>query len=428
MNYIDNIYDKLWNKLSQKEQNLYNYIELPLTVILIEMENSGIMIDVIKFKQIEINLNNKLLNLTNLIYQYSNVVFNINSPKQLQDVLFNQLKLPVVSLKKNSTGGYSTDEDSLNILKNSGYKIAELLLEYRTISKLLNTYITKLPVLVDKKNRIHTTFEQTIVSSGRLSSREPNLQNIPIKNNYGKLIRSCFVAAPDHVFICVDYSQIELRILANFCEDENLISAFNNNLDIHSITASEIFNKNINDITVDERRYAKTINFSLLYGKTIFGLAKELNIERETAKLYIEKYFAKYPNILVYLENIKKMVHENGYVETMWGRKIYFSNINSNNKLVREAEERAALNSPMQGTSADIIKIAMINIDKWIKYNNLSSKMVLQIHDELIIEAPMHEIKLFEENLAQLMVKGFNLKVKLDVDMRISNNWDDGAI
>jgi DNA polymerase-1 len=423
---LDRLYLQIWQSLSVKEQNLYNYIELPLTQILIAMENIGIKIDTIKFRHLELELNNRLLQVTNQIYKEANTVFNINSPKQLQEVLFNQLKLPIISLKKNSSGGFSTDEDSLQILKNSGYFIAQLLLEYRTISKLLNTYISKLPNLVDNNARIHTTFEQTVVSSGRLSSREPNLQNIPIKNEYGKLIRSCFIPSDNKLFICVDYSQIELRILANFCEDDNLIDAFNNNLDIHSITASEIFNKPITDISVDERRYAKTINFSLLYGKTIFGLAKELNIDRDTAKLYIDRYFAKYPKVLNYLDSIKSMARTNGYVETLWGRKIYFPNINSNNKVIRDAEERAALNSPMQGTSADIIKIAMINIDKWFQFKQLNAKMVLQIHDELIIESPKEEVELIVNNLPQLMIKGFNLKVKLDIAIKIANNWDEG--
>lgn len=422
--YAQIIEETLKNKLNTKELYLYKDVELPLARILVNIENAGITLNVPHLKVIESEISQQLSNLENQIYKDSNCVFNLNSPKQLQDVLFNQLQLPTNGLKKNTTG-YSTDEDALKTLESQGISLATLLLEYRGLSKLLNTYINKLPLLVDLNNKLHTTFEQATVASGRLSSRDPNLQNIPVKSGWGRKIRQCFIAQKNHVLICADYSQIELRILAHFSNDENLINAFNNNLDIHAMTASEIFHKPIAEVSKDERRYAKTINFSLLYGKTVFGLANELNIDRTTAKLYIDTYFAKYPRVLDCLNGIKQYASTHGYVETIYGRKIYLPNINSGNKIIREAEERVALNAPMQGTSADIIKIAMCNIDKWLRQNQLKSQIILQVHDELILHVPNDEIDSVRENLSRLMTEGFNLVVKLDTELKVANNWDE---
>ncbi|MCX8514139.1 MAG: DNA polymerase I [Burkholderiales bacterium] len=405
-----------------QELYLYKEIEVPLTNVLVAIETTGFMIDVAQFKLIETDLSSNLNRLEDLIYQNCGCTFNINSPQQLQDILFNHLKLPTTKIKKNSNG-YSTNEDTLLALQQQHYGIADLLLEYRSLSKLMNTYVTKLPSLIDHNQRIHTIFEQAQVTSGRLSSRDPNLQNIPIKTNWGKKIRQCFIAQAEHQLICVDYSQIELRILAHFAQDESLIKAFNHNQDIHAITASEIFHKPIEQISADERRYAKTINFSLLYGKTIYGLSQELNIDHATAKLYIEKYFAKYPKIKNYLDTIKAMAHTNEYVTTILGRKIYLPNINSTNKIIRDAEERLALNAPMQGTSADIIKFAMLKIDAWLKGNQLHSKIVLQIHDELILEVPNTEVNLIRTNLPALMTDNIPMQVQMAVEIKVGANW-----
>ncbi|MFN8770787.1 MAG: DNA polymerase I [Neisseriaceae bacterium] len=425
MENSSNILHIIESRLDESELDLYRNIELPLAKVLIDIETGGVKLDITKFKILESELTSQLKILEDKIYKMSNSVFNINSSKQLQDVLFNTLKLPTIGLKKNTTG-FSTDEDSLKILEASGIEIATYLLEYRGLSKLLNTYVSKLPALVDSHNKIHTTYEQAQVASGRLSSRDPNLQNIPIKSGWGRKIRQCFIADEGHVLICADYSQIELRILAHFSQDENLINAFNTNQDIHSITASEIFHKSIQDITHDERRYAKTINFSLLYGKTVFGLANELKIDRATAKLYIDTYFAKYPKILQCLEGIKDFARNNGYVSTLFGRKIYLPNINASNRIIREAEERLALNAPMQGTSADIIKIAMCKINDWLIEENLQSRMILQVHDELILHVPESEIEIIKANLSNLMTTGVNkLSVKLTVDVKVAKNWDE---
>lgn len=409
--------------MSEKELKLYREIELPLVNVLVKMENNGFELDLAAFNELDAELTKQLKNLENLIYAEAKFVFNINSPKQLQDVLFNQLKLPVAGIKKN-TSGYSTDEDSLKILEQYGIQIARYLLEFRTLSKLLSTYISKLPLLADEEHKVHTTYDQALVASGRLSSRDPNLQNIPIRHDWGRKIRRCFIARAGYKLVCADYSQIELRILAHFSQDKNLIDAFNHNQDIHAITASEIFHKPIDQISKDERRYAKTINFSLLYGKTVFGLAQELGIDRTIAKIYIDTYFAKYPLIKACLDKIKNLARHDGYVETFFGRRIYLANINASNKILREAEERLALNAPMQGTCADVIKIAMLNISKWLKENNLATRMILQVHDELILLTPDNEVALVTANLARLMDEGIGLSVKLGVDIRTVQNWD----
>ncbi|MBP9742523.1 MAG: DNA polymerase I [Burkholderiales bacterium] len=421
--YTAALENKICAKLTAAELKLYQKVELPLSQVLVDIETTGIMLDVSRFKELNNEITTKLAKLEEKIYQEAKCVFNINSTKQLQDILFNQLKLPTSGIKTNSHG-FSTDEDTLQVLAAQNIFIATCMLEYRTLSKLLNTYVAKLPLLIDHNQRVHTTFDQALVASGRLSSKDPNLQNIPVKNDWGRQIRRCFIAPIDKKLICADYSQIELRILAHISGDENLITAFNNNADIHSITASEIFNKPIEQITKDERRHAKTINFSLLYGKTVFGLAQDLKIDRATAKLYIDTYFAKYPKILNCLENIKNFGRTNGFVETVLGRRIYLPNINASNKMLREAEERLALNAPMQGTSADIIKLAMLNIDTWLKKEHLHSKMVLQIHDELILEVPDSEVELVKANLAQLMTNVVNLSVKMAVDVKVAQNWD----
>lgn len=419
---IINLESSIRNLMSNDELRLYIDVELPLASILVEIETNGIKLDIAKFKILEQELTSGIKELEDKIYKEAECVFNINSTKQLQEILFNQLKLPTTGIKKN-TNGYSTDEDTLTTLANQNIPIAHYMLEYRTLTKLLNTYVSKLPLLADTNFKVHTTFDQAYVASGRLSSRDPNLQNIPVKNDWGSRIRQCFIADTNHKLICADYSQIELRILAHLSNDANLISAFNNNQDIHSTTASEIFHKPISEITKDERRYAKTINFSLLYGKTVFGLAQDLKIDRATAKLYIDTYFSKFPKIKDCMEKIKHFAHEYGYVQTVFGRKIYLTNINSSNYMMREAEERLALNAPMQGTSADIIKFAMVSIDKWLKKNKLKTKMVLQVHDELIFDVPIDEVETISNNIPSLMTETVTLLVKMDINLKIADNW-----
>ncbi len=414
----------IMQELSTDELKLYQDVELPLASILVKIENNGIMLNNQLFKTLEYELMSKIKALENNIYQLSGTVFNINSPKQLQDVLFNQLKLSTTGIKKTDSG-YSTNEDTLQILAHNGIMIANHLLEYRMLSKLLNTYVNKLPNLTDKNHRLHTTFEQALVASGRLSSRDPNLQNIPIKNSYGKLIRSGFISPAGYKLVCADYSQIELRILAVLSQDENLICAFNTNQDIHSITASEIFHKPISEVNSDERRYAKTINFSLIYGKTVFGLAQELGIDRAVAKLYIDTYFAKYPKVMTFLDEIKSQARNNGYVTTIFGRRVYLPNINHSNRIIRDQEERLALNAPMQGSAADIIKMAMININNWLVQEKLDTRLILQVHDELIFEVPDCEVDLIKDKIIHFMENVVTLSVKMKVEINVANNWND---
>lgn len=422
--FILELHKLIFSRLTNAEQKLYRDVELPLVRLLFQIENEGMLIDIPHLKELSQEIHSKLIHLENKVHELANIPFNLNSPKQLQEILFNNLKLPTAGIKKNISG-FSTDEESLSILAELGYPIANLLLEYRYLSKLLNTYIERLPGYADKNGFVHTSLEQTIVTSGRLSSKDPNLQNIPVKNEYGQAIRECFIAKPGHHLVCADYSQIELRILAHISHDENLINAFKSNADIHLATASQIFNKPLSEITKDERRYAKTINFGLIYGKSVFGLAKELKIDRAAAKLYIDNYFAQFPKVKDFMEDIKKFAHEKGYVETIYGRKIYLANINSGNSILRQAEERLALNAPMQGSAADIIKIAMLNVDGWLIANKLRTKMVLQVHDELIFQVPDDELSLVMKNIAGLMSEGIKLKVPLNVDVKSAQNWGD---
>ena len=420
--YMLEIHQMILSKLTQEEQKLYQQVELPLANLLFQLERVGMKIDISRLKLLSQEMHDKLRQLEDSIQIQAKCVFNVNSPKQLQDILFNQLKLPTTGIKKN-TSGYSTDEESLSILAASGFSIADELLEYRYLNKLLNTYIDRLPEYADTQQLVHTSLEQTIVTSGRLSSKDPNLQNIPVRSDYGQAIRECFIAPVGCQLICADYSQIELRILAHISQDKNLIAAFNSGADIHLATASQIFDKPIEEITKDERRYAKSINFGLIYGKSVFGLAKELKIERAAAKLYIDNYFAQYPLVSNFMENIKKFAHRDGYVETIYGRKIYLANINSGNNILRQAEERLALNAPMQGSAADIIKIAMLNVNQWLAQENLQTKMILQVHDELIFQVPNNEVDIVIANLSRLMSEKTQLAVPLEIEVKAAENW-----
>ena len=420
--YMLEMHQMILSSLTQEEQKLYLEVELPLANLLFQLEKVGMKIDIQHLKLLSQEMHSKLHQLEDSIQMQAKCVFNLNSPKQLQDVLFNQLQLSTTGIKKN-TSGYSTDEESLSILAASGFSIADELLEYRYLNKLLNTYVDRLPEYADTEQLVHTSLEQTIVTSGRLSSKDPNLQNIPVRSDYGQAIRECFIAPEGCQLICADYSQIELRILAHISQDKNLIAAFNSGADIHLATASQIFHKPIEEITKDERRYAKSINFGLIYGKSVFGLAKELKIERAAAKLYIDNYFAQYPSVSAFMENIKKFAHRDGYVETIYGRKIYLANINSGNNILRQAEERLALNAPMQGSAADIIKIAMLNVNQWLAQENLQTKMILQVHDELIFQVPNNEINIIMANLSRLMSEKTQLAVPLEIEVKAAANW-----
>jgi DNA polymerase-1 len=348
--------------------------------------------------------------------------FNLGSPKQIGEILFGQLKLPVV--KKTASGAPSTDEEVLEKLAED-YPLPKLLLEHRGLSKLKSTYCDKLPLSADASGRVHTTYGQAIAVTGRLSSSDPNLQNIPIRTAEGRRIREAFIAPPGHRIVSADYSQIELRIMAHISEDSGLLDAFSRGEDIHRATASEVFGVPVGDVTSEQRRYAKVINFGLIYGMSAFGLASNLGIERDAARSYIDRYFMRYPGVAKYMESTRAVAKRQGYVETVFGRRLWLPEINSPNGPRRGGAERAAINAPMQGTAADLIKLAMIAVAQWIDTNSLGTRMVMQVHDELVLEVPDAEVDLVRERIPALMAGVAELRVPLLVDVGVGNNWDE---
>ena len=407
-----------------KKKKCYHWLkklEFPLIEVLTEMEANGVSIDTKALEEISIKVAGQAAILTEKIYDEAGDKFNIDSPKQLAVILFEKMQLPAV--RKNKTG-YSTDVQTLEEL--SGYPIANLVLEYRQLAKLKSTYIDSLPKLVNPRTkRIHTTFNQTIVSTGRLSSTDPNLQNIPVRSSLGKEIRRAFVPQnSDWLILSADYSQIELRIMAHFSGDDGLIDAFQKGMDIHSATAAVLENCTIDEVTPDMRRAAKAVNFGLLYGLGSFGLAQQLSISRSAAQTIINNYFEKYPGIKTYMTNTIEQVQRNGYVETLCGRRRYFLNINSRNHTLRTAEERAAVNMPVQGTASDMLKIAMIAISKEMKARRMKSLLTLQVHDELVFEVCPDELDNLRTIVRNEMENALPLgRVPIIADIGIGKNW-----
>ena len=418
---IHQLYKIFSNKIFDlKMNNAYYSYELPLIEVLSQMEFNGIKIDIEKLNSLSKEFTNKIADLSQEIYQLSGTEFNISSSKQLSEVLFNKLGLES-SNKSKKTGALSTKAKVLEDLANDGNQIAEKIIEFRKFSKLKNTYTDTLPKQINQiTNRIHTHFSNTSTLTGRLSSINPNLQNIPIKNLEGKKIRQCFIASKDHILISADYSQIELRVIAHIAKIKNLIEAFKLDKDIHRITASEVFNINESLIDEETRSKAKAINFGIIYGISAYGLAKQLKISNSEAGDYIKSYFNTYPGIEEYMKNNIDYARKNSYVETISGRKCYIKNINDKNPILRQEAERQAINASIQGSSADIIKKAMINIHQKIIQQNLKSKLVLQIHDELVIESSIKEADIISNILRSEMEKSFNLDVPLKVDLNKS--------
>ena len=416
------LYLKFLPLLSENQvDRIFYQIEEPLMPVLVEMEYHGIKIDKKILKEISIELENELKIMENQIYELAGENFNIQSPKQLSEILFDKLQLK--KGKKTATGQLSTNEETLIELVNE-HEIVSKILDYRQIFKLKSTYVDALPELINPKtDRLHTTFAQTVAVTGRLSSVNPNLQNIPIKTEKGKEIRKAFVASENHVLLSCDYSQIELRIMAALSEDENMIQAFENQEDIHASTASRIFNVPLNLVTNEMRRKAKTANFGIIYGISPYGLAQRLNISRTEAKSFIDTYFLKYPKVKNYIEKSIEKAKEKGYVETLMGRKRYLKDIHSSNFTVRSFAERTAINTPIQGTAADIIKLAMIQIHKLIKKNQWKTKMILQVHDELLFDVPTHELETVKNPIKIAMEQAFPMTVPLEVNLGVGNNW-----
>jgi len=401
---------------------VYRRIEMPLLDVLFTMERNGVLLDTQLLAQQSHELGTSMLRLEREAHQLAGQPFNLNSPKQIQEILFDQLKLPVK--KKTPSGAPSTDEDVLQELA-LDYPLPKLLLEYRGVAKLKSTYTDKLPRRVDPQTgRVHTSYNQAVAVTGRLASSEPNLQNIPVRSQEGRRIREAFIAPPGSRIVAADYSQIELRIMAHLSGDESLLKAFAAGEDIHRATAAEVFGITPAEVSSEQRRYAKVINFGLIYGMSAFGLASQLGIERNAAQAYMERYFARYPGVARYMERTREAAKAQGYVETVFGRRLWLPEIGGANGMRRQAAERAAINAPMQGTAADLIKLAMIAVQGWLEQNRMQSLIIMQVHDELVLEVPDAELETVKRELPGLMCGVARLDVPLEVDVGVGPNWE----
>jgi DNA polymerase-1 len=414
----------LFGKISadEKLKFVYEKIELPVLPVLLQMERNGVLIDGARLDAQSHELGKEMLEIEQKAYQAAGQPFNLNSPKQIQEILFDKQKLPVK--KKTPKGQPSTDEDVLAELA-LDYPLPKLLLEYRGLAKLKSTYTDKLPRMVDANTgRVHTTYSQTTAVTGRLASNDPNLQNIPIRTPQGRRIREAFIAPKGSKIVSADYSQIELRIMAHLSGDEGLRRAFAQGLDVHQATAAEVFGVPLDKVTKDERRTAKVINFGLIYGMSAFGLAQNLGIERATAQAYIESYFNRYPGVKKFMDETRDKARRDGYVETVFGRRLRLPEINSGSPARRQGAERAAINAPMQGTAADLIKLAMVAVQNWLHERKLKTKLVMQVHDELVLEVPEKELGEVKDKIRELMQNVAKLDVALIVDVGVGDNWD----
>ncbi|MDF7675906.1 DNA polymerase I [Neisseriaceae bacterium ESL0693] len=415
----------LRTKMDTAQLKLYTEMELPVEQVLFIMERTGVLIDQTELRHQSHELGKELMQLTHEAEQLAGQPFNLNSPKQLQTILFEQMGIPTTGLKKTASGGISTNEAVLEKLA-PDYPLPKLILQTRSLSKLKSTYTDKLPQLVNPDTgRVHTTYAQAVAITGRLASNNPNLQNIPVRTEEGRRIRKAFIAPPQASIVSADYSQIELRIMAHLSDDATLIEAFQHGQDIHRRTAAEIFAIEQHEVTSEQRRYAKTINFGLIYGMSEYGLAKTLNIELAAAQHFIARYFARYPGVHEYMERTKEQALQHGYVETLFGRRLYLTGLHSRNGNERAGALRAAINAPMQGTASDLIKRAMIAVQDWLTRQSLHSRLIMQVHDELIIETPQAELSLVKKVLPELMASVGTLKVPLVADVGSGSNWEE---
>ena len=417
------LHQTLYPRLKQfeKQRELFENIEMPLLPVLSRIERTGVRVDSDMLARQSSELGERIDTLAQQAFDQAGADFNIASPKQIQEILFEKLQLPVIS--KTPKGQPSTSENVLQELAEQ-HELPKLILEHRALSKLRSTYTEKLPLLVNPNTgRVHTSYHQASVATGRLSSTDPNLQNIPVRTTDGRRIREAFVPESGSVLLAADYSQIELRIMAHLSGDDGLLAAFADNQDIHRATASEVFSTALEDVDSDQRRSAKAINFGLIYGMSAFGLARQLRINRSEAQSYIELYFDRYPGVKAYMEQIRTQAREQQFVETIFGRKLYLPDISSSNHARRQGAERAAINAPMQGTAADLIKLAMLAIDSWLTEQALETRMIMQVHDELVLEVPDSELKDVPETIASLMSGVAQLRVPLRVDVGSGANW-----
>lgn len=403
-------------------QKVFTDIEMPLVPVLATMERRGVLIDVPALEQQSAELGAELQRLEQAAYTLAGEEFNLGSPKQLQEILFTKLALPII--EKTPTGQPSTGEPVLQELAHD-YELPKLILEHRSLSKLKSTYTDKLPLQVNARTgRVHTSYHQAVTATGRLSSTDPNLQNIPIRHAAGKRIRAAFIAPPGYKIVAADYSQIELRIMAHLSQDPTLIDFFAKGMDIHRATASEVFAVPLDKVSDEQRRNAKAINFGLIYGMSGFGLAKQIGTDRNTAEVYIDTYFTRFPGVRAYMEATRKIAADQGYVETLFGRRLYLPDIRSSKVMLKRAAERAAINAPMQGAQADIIKIAMIQIHQWLQTEATDAHMIMQVHDELVFEIPEAKVDAYSKHIAQLMTNAAKLSVALEVGISVGNTWE----
>ncbi len=419
------LHQYFWPQLQQTPslKKVFEEIEMPLLPVLSRIERNGALVDAKLLGQQSLELGERMVQLERQAYEIAGKEFNLSSPKQLGAILFEEQKLPVI--KKTPTGTPSTAEEVLQELA-LDYPLPKVIMEYRGLAKLKSTYTDKLPLEINKATgRIHTSYHQAVAATGRLSSQDPNLQNIPIKTEEGRRIRQAFVAPAGYKLVAADYSQIELRIMAHLSEDAGLLNAFAQGLDVHRATAAEVFGVALEGVTPEMRRSAKAINFGLIYGMSAFGLAKQLHLGRNQAQEYIDRYFARYPGVQRYMNNIRSLAHEQGFVETLFGRRLYLPEINAKNKNLQQAAERTAINAPMQGTAADIIKTAMISVDRWLSEKKLDARIIMQVHDELVLEVADSCLEEVRIGLVEQMSAAAQLKVPLLVEAGVGSSWDE---
>ena len=419
------LHEVFWPRIEEEEKliSLFNQIELPLVPVLSRIERKGALLDIDLLAEQSRDLETRISELEKEAHEIAGQAFNLGSPKQLGEILFEKLELPIV--KKTPKGAPSTAEDVLVELA-LDYPLPKLLLEHRSLSKLKSTYTDKLPLMVSEvSGRVHTSYHQAVTATGRLSSSEPNLQNIPIRTEEGRRIRKAFIAPPGFTLVAADYSQIELRIMAHLSKDAGLLWAFNEDRDVHTATAAEVFEVDQDAVSSEQRRKAKAINFGLIYGMSAFGLAKQLGLGRNQAQEYIDRYFARYPGVKDYMDATREVAHEQGFVETLFGRRLYLPEINARNKMRQQAAERTAINAPMQGTAADIIKKAMLDVDRWLVNQNIDASIVMQVHDELVLEVNESILDALIVQVNALMSGAASLDVPLVVDVGFGGNWDE---
>jgi DNA polymerase-1 len=419
------LHETLWSKLGEIEslRDVYVDIEQPLVPVLLDMEETGVLLDRDMLAKQSNELAKRMTELEQEAHELAGGPFNLSSPKQLQEILFEKLELPVI--RKTPKGQPSTAEDVLVELADD-YDLPRVIIDYRGVSKLRSTYTEKLPLqIAASTGRVHTSYHQAVAATGRLSSTDPNLQNIPIRTPEGRRIRKAFIAPDGHVLMAADYSQIELRIMAHLSGDKGLLNAFAAELDVHRATAAEVFEVDLDSVSDNQRRSAKAINFGLMYGMSAFGLGKQLGIQRNEAQEYIDLYFDRYPGVKAYMDNTRESASKQGYVETVFGRRLYLPEINARNAQRRQYAERSAINAPMQGTAADIIKRAMIEVHHWLTEGNRGGRMIMQVHDELVFEVAEDKVDAFSKQVSELMSSAADLSVPLLVDVGTGNNWDE---